>query len=90
MNDLNGTISIPTLDVYTPVWNRRYTSSRPGEVTQWNITSTCRWFGCGSGYNNFLSYDAGNGKLDKSSIPNNWGETYDANSGIRIIIEFKE
>ena len=86
MNDLNGTISIPTFDVYTPVWNRRYTTSRPGEVTQWNITSTCKWFGCS--YNlDFLSY---NDPFDKSSLPTNWGETNDANSGIRIIIEFKE
>ena len=90
MNDLNGTISIPTLDVYTPVWNRRYTSSRPGEATQWNITSTCRWFGCGSGYDDFLEYDKSDYKRDKSSFPGSQGETYDANPGIRIIIEFKE
>lgn len=86
MNDLNGTISIPTFDVYTPVWNRRYTSYRPGEVTQWNITSTCKWFGCEYDLD-FLSY---NKSFDKSSFPGSQGETYDANPGIRIIIEFKE
>ena len=86
MNDLNGTITIPTFDVYTPVWNRRYASKRPGEVTQWNITSTCKWFGCDFDLD-FLSYK---NPLDKSSFPSNYGETYDANSGIRIIIEFKE
>ena len=77
MNDLNGTITIPTLEVYTPVWNRRYSNGIPGEVTQWNITSTCKWFDC-------------NWDFDKSSFPDNQGETYDANPGIRIIIEFKE
>ena len=90
MNDLNGTITIPTFDVYTPVWNRRYASRRAGEVTQWNITSTCRWFGCGDKYDDFLEYDRGSGKIDKSRFPSNQGETYDANPGIRIIIEFKE
>lgn len=89
MNDLNGTITIPTLDVYTPVWNRRYTSYSPGEVTQWNITSTCRWFGCGYDYD-FSGYDYGYRPYDKSSFPASQGESYDANPGIRIIIEFKE
>lgn len=90
MNDLNGTINIPTFDVYTPVWNRRYTSSRAGEATQWNITSTCKWFACSYRYDDFLEYDVGDGKFDKSSSPTNYRETYDANSGTRIIIEFKE
>ena len=89
MNDLNGTISIPTLDVYTPVWNRRYTDSRPGEVTQWNITSTCRWFGCNHTWSDFLEYDGGGGgKIDKSRFPSSYGGNIDP--GVRIIIEFKE
>lgn len=89
MNDLNGTITIPAFNVYTPVWNRRYTNHVAGEVTQWNITSTCRWFGCNGSYD-FSGYDYGPDPFDKSSFPPNKGETYDANPGIRIIIEFKE
>lgn len=89
MNDLNGTISVTTLEVYTPVWNRYYTSYRPGEATQWNKTSTCKWFGCDYDYD-FLRYDSSYGTLDKSLSPYNQGETNDTNSGIRIIIEFKE
>ena len=90
MNDLNGTITIPTFNVYTPVWNRRYTDNRPGEVTQWNITSTCRWFGCGYKYNDFLEYENSYHVFDKSSFPGSQGETSKHNPGIRIIIEFKE
>lgn len=89
MNDLNGTITIPTFGVYTPVWNRNYRPYKPGEVTQWNITSTCRWFACGYNYDDFLEYNNGYSAFDKSSLLTDFGQ-YDPNSGIRIIIEFRE
>lgn len=89
MNDLNGTITIPAFNVYTPVWNRRYTATRTGEATQWNKTSTCRWFGCWHDYD-FSWYDYEYDPYDKSSFPGSYGESSDVNPGIRIIIEFKE